>query len=83
MKLSKRDVELFSRPEILFMPFLIFAIYTCPLAYGVINAIVKGRFGTEFKDGMWGMLLWGGAATLFAIYFVIVFFVARKQKREG
>jgi len=49
----------------------------------LIHAIVRGCFWTSFEDGMWFLSLWGGTITLFAVYFVIVFFVARKQKREG
>ena len=83
MRLSKREVEVFSRPEVLLMPIVLFVIYTCPLIYCVIKASIKGSFWTGFKDGMWLMLLWGGAFTSFAIYYVVVFFVARKRKEEG
>ena len=82
MRLSKHDVKLFSRPEVLFMPVVVFVLYTCPLIYCVITTSA-GSFWTEFKDCLWVMFLWGGTATLFAFYFVVVFFVARKQKREG
>ena len=79
VKLSKEEVKFFSRPESLFVPITLFIFYTCPLAYILINTIVKGCFWTAFKNELWVMFL-GGGATLFAFYFVILFFVARKLR---
>ena len=80
MRLSKQDTKFFSSLESLLVPAILFLVYTCPLAYIAINTIVKGCFWTAFKNGLWVMFLWGGTATLFAFYFVFLFFVARKLR---
>lgn len=81
MKLSKKEIDFFSGPETLFISFSILMLYTGPTCYVVLKAIINGRFWEGFIKEMWFILLCGGSATFFAIYFVILFFIARKQKK--
>lgn len=82
MKLSKREIDFFSSPESLIIPLSILMLYTGPTCYAVSKAIIDGCFWDRFGKLMWFLLLWGGSATFFAIYFAILFFIARKQKKN-
>jgi len=72
----------FSQPWTLFLPLVLFCVYTVPVILSLARIALSGRFLEFMKVGGWGFLMWGGGATFFAVYFVLVHFLARKKKKS-
>lgn len=82
MKLTRREVEIFSRWETLFFPFVGIICY----GGGIVSVLMKRGLREIWMDSP-GMtivfLVWGIAVTLFSLFFVHVFFVARRIAKQN